>query len=36
MVHCLDVDLENDKTPWDDLRDNRDMEVMVSWDPPNR
>ncbi|KAI0241030.1 N-alpha-acetyltransferase 25, NatB auxiliary subunit [Lamellibrachia satsuma] len=36
VVHCLDVDLVNDKTPWGDLRDNRDMDVMQSWEPPGR
>ena len=36
MIECLDVDLSHDKTQWDDLRDNRDMDVIVSWDHPSR
>lgn len=35
-VGQLDIDPATDKTCWDDLRDNRDLRVMDTWDPPHR
>ncbi|KAK4311699.1 hypothetical protein Pmani_016831 [Petrolisthes manimaculis] len=35
-VSQLDIDPATDKTCWDDLRDNRDLRVMDTWDPPHR
>ncbi|RXG72521.1 N-alpha-acetyltransferase 25, NatB auxiliary subunit [Armadillidium vulgare] len=33
LMEQLDVDPANEKTVWDDLWDNRDLDVMVSWKP---
>ena len=27
---------EEDDVPWEDLRDNRDLDVFFSWDPKDR
>ena len=36
MVKLMDIDPEQDKTVFEDLQDNRDMQVLPSWDPPDR
>ncbi|XP_063065865.1 N-alpha-acetyltransferase 25, NatB auxiliary subunit [Engraulis encrasicolus] len=35
-VKAMSLTPEEDDIPWDCLRDNRDLTVMVSWDPPDR
>ncbi|KAL2099939.1 hypothetical protein ACEWY4_004333 [Coilia grayii] len=35
-VKAMSLSPEDDDIPWDCLRDNRDLTVMVSWDPPDR
>ncbi|KAB7494608.1 N-alpha-acetyltransferase 25, NatB auxiliary subunit [Armadillidium nasatum] len=36
LMEQLDVDPANEKTVWDDLWDNRDLDVMVSWKPGDK
>uniref|UniRef100_A0A8C1LZX8 N-alpha-acetyltransferase 25, NatB auxiliary subunit n=1 Tax=Cyprinus carpio TaxID=7962 RepID=A0A8C1LZX8_CYPCA len=35
-VKSMSLCLEEDDIPWDSLRDNRDLTVLVSWDPKDR
>jgi hypothetical protein len=32
----MDVTPEKDKVDWENLQDNRDVQVILSWDPPMR
>jgi hypothetical protein len=32
----MDVTPEKDKVDWENLQDNRDVQVILSWDPPIR
>ncbi|KAK2156402.1 hypothetical protein LSH36_214g03025 [Paralvinella palmiformis] len=34
ILTYMDIDPEKDRTVWPDLRDNRDLFMMPSWDPP--
>ncbi|XP_012685727.2 N-alpha-acetyltransferase 25, NatB auxiliary subunit [Clupea harengus] len=35
-VKAMALSPEDDDIPWDCMRDNRDLTVMTSWDPPDR
>ena len=36
MLSYMEIDPKKDKTVWEDLRDNRDLTVMLTWDPASR
>ena len=35
-IEGMDVTPEKDKVAWENLQDNRDVQVILSWDPPVR
>lgn len=36
MLGYMEIDPLKDATVWEDLRDNRDLYVMINWDPSSR
>lgn len=36
IIIYMEIDPEKDKTVWEDLRANWDLDIMVSWDPPSK
>jgi len=35
MVMCMKLDPANDNRNFEELRDNRDFSVILTWDPPS-
>lgn len=35
-IKSMNLRPEEDDIPWEDLRDNRDLNVFFSWDPKDR
>lgn len=36
IIIYMEIDPEKDKTVWEDLRANWDLDIMVTWDPPSK
>lgn len=36
MIAGMEINPDKDKINWRNLQDNRDLTIMVSWEPQNR
>ena len=36
MLSYMEIDPVKDTTEWEELRDNRDLHVMLNWNPPHK